>query len=225
MKDELKTKQTTEEFVVVSTKISRPCAAQLQCLAKSRGMSVYDLIQMSCDTLVRYMSSEHNLTAEMEKAMAIFEHMQGWSNAFNLADPTGTKQICEATYYLNDPTGKRHGCRAVHVTMPYFDDWQQSENIQTILEQTLNLLCFERYKRLRMLAQDMQCGSILELLDTLIDTHSKDSDLRELRESFEAANFSDAGRPIEYGNKPVRKMHYTPDTKQPTFNFNDEQES
>lgn len=213
------TKQTTEDYVVVGTKISRPCHAQLCQLAEAKGLSIYELVQMSCDTLVRYMSAEHNLTAEMEKAMAIFEHMVGWADALNLADPTGSKEIGEATYYLHDPDGKRHGVRAIHVRMPYFGDWQQSENIQLILERTLNLISPERYMRLRRLAVDMQCNSILELIDTLIDTHSADADLRELRQSFEDANRSDSGKPIEYGNRPVRKHHRTPDSIHPTLDL------
>ena len=96
---------------------------------------------------------------------------------------------------------------------------QQSENIQTILERTLNLIFPERYKRLRQLAVDMECNCILELIDTLIDTHAQDSDVRELRAGFENANRADNGLPIEYGHRYVRKHHRTPDSIQPTLDL------
>ena len=62
-------------------------------LSEKKGLSIYELLQMMCDTALRYMDESHNLTPEMEKAMSIFEHMEGWKNALNLADPTVKKKI------------------------------------------------------------------------------------------------------------------------------------
>lgn len=214
------TKQQTEGYKVISTKVSELCLMQLQLLAKSRGMSAYEIVQMAIDTLVRYMSEEHNLTSEMERAMAIFEHMVGWANALNLADPTVAKEIDEAIYFL---TAKgKEGTRAVYVQRPFMGDWRQNENVQMILEQFLCRLFPERYRRLRLLAIDMECNSVLELVDSLIDTHSKDADLRELRKTFEDANRSESGRPIELGNRPKRKPRR--DIEKMTFNFNSDED-
>ena len=149
---------------------------------------------MVCDTLTRYMDDRHNLTPEMEKAMSIFEHMEGWANALNLADPTVQKIIGEATYFFYDPEGKKKGCRAIHVTKPFFGNWEQNINIQEILERTICLLMPERYSRLRKLAVDKECSSIVELIDTLIDEHSQDEDVKFFREAFEDAERSDYGK-------------------------------
>lgn len=209
-----------DNFVVVNTKVSKPAAALLQQLALTKGISIYELLQMVLDTLIRYMSEDHNLSAEMEKAMSIFEHMHGWQNAFNLCDPNAEQEISEATYYL---VGKnKNGARAVHVNRPYFGDWEETENIQTILERTICLLAPERYRRLRALAVDMDCKSLLEMLDELIDTHSSDADVAEYRKTFEDVNRSEYGRPIEYGKKFARK-HSRSLNNQPTM-FNDNEE-
>lgn len=194
-----------KKYVVVATKVSPDANSRLEALAASKELTKYELIQMVCDTLIRYMDDRHNLTAEMEQAMSIFEHMTGWKNAFNLADPTTDPQVEEATYYLVS-SGKK-GFRAVHVTRPFMGDWQEDANIQRIIERTINLITPERYMRLRRLAVDFECSSLLELMDKLIDMHSDDVDLHEFRKTFEDANRTDNGKPLEYGAK-TKSVHY-----------------
>ena len=92
------TQQIDEKFVVLATKVSRTAAEQLARIAKKKGMTIYELIQMVCDTLIRYMDDRHNLSEEMERAMSIFEHLTGWADALNLADPTVHKEVAQAVY-------------------------------------------------------------------------------------------------------------------------------
>lgn len=68
--------------------------------------------------------------------MSIFEHMDGWMNAFNLIDPNVDTTICEATYFLTAKS--KNGSDAVH----NFGDWQQTENVQEILKE--RCVCFSR---------------------------------------------------------------------------------
>lgn len=186
--------ENEKNYVKKQTKVHPFIHHRLEKIAKKKGISVYEMLQMVCDTLTRYMDDRHNLTPEMEKAMSIFEHMEGWANALNLADPTVQKIIGEATYFFYDPEGKKKGCRAIHVTKPFFGNWEQNINIQEILERTICLLMPERYSRLRKLAVDKECSSIVELIDTLIDEHSQDEDVKFFREAFEDAERSDYGK-------------------------------
>lgn len=179
---------------------------RLEKIAQKKGISVYEMLQMVCDTLARYMDDRHNLTPEMEKAMSIFEHMDGWAKALNLADPTVQKTIGEATYFMYDPDGKRKGCRAVHVTKPFFGNWEQTINIQDILERTICLTMPERYMRLRRLAATKDCSSIVELIDTLIDEHSQDEDVKFFREAFEDADRSEFG--VKPWAAPFKRKHH-----------------
>ena len=183
-----------KKYIKKQTKVHPFIHHRLEKIAKKKGISVYEMLQMVCDTLARYTDDRHNLTPEMEKAMSIFEHMEGWANALNLADPTVQKIIGEATYFVYDPEGKKKGCRAIHVTKPFFGNWEQNINIQEILERTICLLMPERYSRLRKLAVDKECSSIVELIDTLIDEHSQDEDVKFFREAFEDAERSDYGK-------------------------------
>lgn len=203
-----------DRFRVRGTKVAPAIDARLDAIAAKIGMSGYEMGQMVYDTLVRYMDDAHNLTPEMEQAMAIFEHMNGWKGALNLADPTAKTEIGEATYYLYDATGKKHGTRAVHVTRPWHEasgDWEQNYNIQDIFERTVCLLTPERYRRLRSLAADQGCESLIQLLDRLLDFHGADADVAEFRRTFEDANRSEYGRtPAE---APYKRKHYrNPDT-------------
>lgn len=209
---------TGAKYEMMQTKVHPVIYARMKRIAKMKGITEYGLVQMVIDTLVRYMDDRHNLTPEMEQAMSIFEHMEGWRDAMNHADPTTRRIIGEAIYFLFDEDGKKNGCRAVHVTKPFFGNWSEDMNIQHILERVLCLLFPERYRRLRMLAVDMECSSMLELFDKLIDHHAKDSDVATFRELFEDADRS------EFGVKPIEVRYRQTKTKglnsQPTF-FND----
>lgn len=212
--------QENERYQVLGTKVSAKAYRLLNRLAKSKGLTVYEMMQMCADTLVRYMSDSHNLTPDMEQAMGLFEHMIGWAGALNLCDPSVKMHVSEATYYLT-AEGKR-GARAVHVNRPYFGDWQQTENVQTILERTLELVAPERYRRLRALAVEMQCNSILDLLDLMLDSYDTDRmNTAEIRQSFEDCARAENNKPYEYGQRTKRMKSYTPDT-QPAIHFRPE---
>lgn len=209
--------QKTEKFKVINTKVSPEAYAKIYRLASKTGMKPYEMLQMCVDTLVRYMDDRHNLSPEMERMMMVFEDMVGWRQALNLADPTARPSISEATYYLA-ADGKR-GTRAVHVGKPFFGDWRETENIQLILERTIENLAPDLYRRLRGLCVSFDATSILELLHLLVDAHAEaDRNHEEVRRSFEDCNRGDNCRPVEYGQRTVRKKHYTPDTM-PTIHF------
>ena len=91
--DEQTTKQIDPRYVTVATKMRREAAEQLARIAKKKGMTIYELIQMVCDTLIRYMDDRHNLTEEMERAMSIFEHMAGWADACSGKSNNSCKKI------------------------------------------------------------------------------------------------------------------------------------
>ena len=200
-----KKKQKKDKFVVIGTKTSPEFAQIFDDICKAKGLNKYKVVQMMVDTFVRYTDDRHNLSAEMEHLMTIFEHMEGWDKAFNLADPTPTRSIEEAVYLL---TGKRrNGSRAVMVRRPFFGDWEETSNIQVILERMIEVLCPERYLRLRALAVEMECSSILELLDVMIDAHTIEALNAQYRKDFEDNARHDYGKPVEYGQRTVRHHH------------------
>lgn len=213
------------EYRNIGTKVSPEAYKALMKICAKKHITLYDLVQIIGDIILRYMSDEHNLTPDMEAAIMTFEHQDDWSHAFNLCDHTKDKEVTEAIYFFGDKSV--NGVRAVHVKTPFFGQWTQNYNVQDILERTLCLMMPTRYKRMRRIASDKGCTSILELIDFLINTQDTEDTMREFREDFEDANRSD------YGTKPsehhyMRSMHRTVDSvndsldRQMTINFGED---
>ena len=97
-----KKKYENEKYKVKSTKISAFADQQVNKICERKGLNVYTITQMMFDTIIRYMDDKHNLTPEMEQAMSLFEHLEGWQNALNFADPTVKMEVGEAIYFLQD---------------------------------------------------------------------------------------------------------------------------
>lgn len=206
--------QNNDKYQVISTKVTPHARKVLARLAKKSGMEIYELLQMCCDCLVRYTSDQYNLTPELERMMGVFEHTLGWAGALNVADPSVKPRISEAVYFLT-AKGKK-GARAVHVNRPFFGDWQQNLNIQQIIDRVLELTVPERYRKLRLLAAEWDCHSVLELLDTLIDRNGVGSlDADEIRKGFEDCNRAQNNEPVEYGQRTKRKKRGSMEGKQP----------
>lgn len=212
---------TKEKYKVIGTKTSQEFYLTFKHICHHKKLKIYQAIQMMVDAFVRYTDDRHNLSENMERLMSIFEHMEGWKDAFNLADASADRQIDEAVYFL---TAKdRKGARAILVHRPFLGNWTETVNVQRILERTIEVVMPERYRRLRALAIAEGCNSILDLLDHLIDEHSKDADLREMRQQFEDAR-ADNGKALEYGAKTRSRQHRGVDMyeTQTTIHFNDD---
>lgn len=212
-------KNEEEKYVLLQTKVSPDFARKFRKICKAKGINTYRALQMMAETFVRYTDDRHNLSPTMERMMAVFEHLDGWENAFNFADYTTDPNIEEAIYLLT-AEGK-NGCRAVMVNKPYFGHWNETTNIQQIMERVIEVLCPERYRRLRGLAIDMECGSILELIDVMVDAHTVEQLNAEFRKPFEDNNRHDYGKPVEYGKRTRRKPKVDME-KQQTIRFTEE---
>lgn len=219
---------TAEKFKNISTKVSSFVKERIGLICKRRGLNEYEMLQMMCDCIIRYMDDRHNLTPEMERVMSIFEHLEGWKNAFNLADYTTKSDICEAFYVLK-AKGKT-GFRVIHVQRPWWDgihSWKQTANIQQILERFFEVLLPEKYKRLRVLCAEKGITSQLDMLDFMIDANIRDEINGQYRQEFEDAARAENGKPLAYGERTKRVKHKSVDMfeRQTSISFNDEDKS
>lgn len=185
-----------EDHKLIAAKVSIPFWRRFKRVLTKIGVSEYRFIQNCADVLVRNGDDRHNLTPDVEQAMAAFEHCEGWNENFNLADPTTDPEITEATYYLRDKEKK--GARVVHVEGPWMDGdsktWTQTFNVKDILEKFLCLTFPQLYMRLRSIAVARECLSILELLYKVVTELESDENKREFLKPFEDAERSEWGR-------------------------------
>ena len=216
-------KQTDEKYVTLATKVSRTAAEQLARIAKKKGMTIYELIQMVCDTLIRYMDDRHNLSEEIERAMAIFEHLVGWADALNLADPTVHKEVCQAVYIFQDADGQKKGFRAKMISKPFMGIWEEDSNVMHIFERVLNVCMPELYLKLYRAKVVLECDSVSEVINRLADAEVIIRMNGEMRQEFEDAARMDNGRAVAYGQKTKGLQHRTPDSvaQDQRFNFDD----
>ena len=116
----------------------------MKSLERKKGISTYIILQMMPDCAIQYMDDRHNLTAEMEKVMSIFEHMEGWRDALNLADTSANKIIGEA------PSTRAWGSplRRMHRTA-------------SLLSHELNRLNMERLKHNQIIGIQAVLGILL----------------------------------------------------------------
>ena len=180
-------------------------------------MTIYELIQMVCDTLIRYMDDRHNLSEEMERAMSIFEHMNGWADALNLADPTVQKEIAQAVYIFSevesvDKKERKKGFRAVMVDKPWMGMWTQTENVMDIFERIFNICMPELYMKLFRARIILGCERVSEVINMLADAEVIMHLNGELRQEFEDAARMDNGKGYGYGMKTKSLQHRTPDS-------------
>ena len=212
MNQEQYTKQIGKKHVLVATKLNRTAAEQLSRIAKAKGLSIYGLIQMVCDTLIRYMDDRHNLSEEMERAMSVFEHLTGWSDALNLADPTVHKEVAQAVYILQDADGEKKGFRATMVNKPFMGIWEQTDNVMDIFERIFNICMPELYMKLFRARIILGCERVSEVINMLADAEVVMHLNGELRKEFEDAARADNGKDYIYGMKTKGLQYRTPDS-------------
>jgi hypothetical protein len=201
-----------DKYKNVSSKLSKYSIERLTRIAQKKNMSIYQLIQMVCDTIIRYMDDQHNLSAEIEQAMSIFEHMTGWADSLNLADPTAQKEVAQAVYLLQDADGEKKGFRAVMVDKPWMGIWEQTANVMTIFERLFNVLMPELYLKMYRAKIILGCNNVSEAINVLCDAEVLERFNAQYREEFEDAARADNGKQYDYGRKAKSKQHRTPDS-------------
>jgi hypothetical protein len=201
-----------EKYKNVSSKLSKYSIERLTRIAQKKHMSIYTLIQMVCDTIIRYMDDRHNLSEEIERAMAVFEHMTGWADALNLADPTANKEVAQAVYILQDAEGEKRGFRAKMIDKPFCGIWTETDNVMDIFERIFNICMPELYTKLFRARIILGSKRVSEVINMLADADVIMHLNGELRQEFEDAARMDNGKGYGYGQKTKAKQHRTPDS-------------
>ena len=201
-----------EKYKNISTKVKPETKKLLAKICKKMHTNEYEFLQNVCDCVVRYTSDKYNLTPELERIMSIFEHLEGWHNAFNLADHNAEVEICEAFYVLK-AKGK-NGLRIVHVERPWWDglkEWKQNINVQQLFERFFNILMPERWMKMHKLSVYLGIESSTHTLDYMIDRCTEEELEAQYRREFEDAARAENAKTLEYGKKTKSTHHHSPE--------------
>lgn len=199
------------KFVPMGTKISPEMAVVWDAVCQALGTDTYHMLQHFIYVMCRAASEQHELTPEIKKLMAVFDTDVGWQNALNLCAPNGRLSISQLVLIV-EQEGKK-GVGAVLINKPFMGEATQTECVDDIFENVTRACMQGIYKKLRRLAEDIGCESQADLLLTMIDAytiqHLEEMDRYEMKGE---ANFSEYGRPIEYGKRHKRIRRRTPDS-------------
>lgn len=172
------------DMITIATKVSPEAAARLKNICVKRDITLYDMLQMMCDCMLRYMDSAHNLTQELNQLMAIFDGMNNWDNSISLAEPMDQKRIIEAFYILAE-IGKQ-GHRVVHVKGDANNLFrEESYNMVEALEMFVCEAFPTLYRKARLAGVALDTNSVFETMYKLIDEAIIDSEEAENRKQFE----------------------------------------
>ena len=173
--------------IVVGTKVTPSSFAQLKSICKKYDFTVYDLLQMLIDCIIRYMDEYHNLSEDLRRIIRMFEDMPGWKNAFRLTEPMDDVEIMEAFYVLRHPKGKG-APRIVHVVRPMLDGddlgWLATYNIQLAFDQFIKTINDSFYRHLSQLCVELGNESILDTIQTIVNLYKENPNDEEMRQMF-----------------------------------------
>jgi hypothetical protein len=202
-----------EKFKVIATKVSTFVKERIGRICKKRGLNEYDMLQMMCECLIRFMDEEHNISEEMMKVIRMFENLPGWKTTVRLTEDFEKVQVVEAFYVIRRK-GKT-GSRLVHVVRPTMENdaegWQCNYNTVQQLERFMELTNESLYKHLRCLSTDLGTVSLLDTIHTIANLYRENPDEGELRLQFESNDWvkgAQAHRDTAFKRRNSHSMAY-----------------
>ena len=219
----MSTKQKDEKHVVYSVKVSPDQAAVLDKIFDTIGVNSYQMFQMFAYTMARAAAPQHELDPRIRKVMTMMETDASWAKAFNLANPNDL-DVAQVVLILQQKD--KRGFGAVMIDKPFMGEARMTECTDDILERVCEVTMHGIYRRLRLVGGMMKCNNLSDVLLDLIERQSKE--LREEDDRIQMqgeAQFTDAGKRIEYGKRTKAKHHRTPDgeaMRQQRIQFTDE---
>ena len=212
-----------EKFEPMGTKIDPAMAVVWNAVCEALGTDTYHMLQNFIYAMIRMASDNHRQTPEAQKLMALLETDTAWQTAINLCAPNGKKTIAQMILIVEEKDSD--GFAMFMLDKPFMSDVRQTENVNAIIERTIEVGLKTLYKKLRLLKEQMGCrwltDVILETLDAQDILNLEASNREEMQGDN---NYSEYGKPIEYGKVNKRKKRREIDSvyQQRTITFTDD---
>lgn len=200
-----------EKFENISTKVSAESKRQLDRILEQMGMNYYQWFQLMAEVTIRIADDRHNLSAEMAKMIQMFQLIPGWKDPCTFCDPNAVSQLRAAIYMVQQDG--RKGLKPVMLERGWFDGiWQQTENVQDIVEYIIHQCMPTSYKWLHQHMSELDCSRVFECLMIMADAAALNHMDEEIAEMFGDNCRHDNGRRVLYSSNTRRVRHRTPDS-------------
>lgn len=154
-------------MVVVGTKTSPEARARLDNIAEKLGCSIYDIIQIVIDVVIRMFDDRFNLSVEMEKMVALFDGVRNWDRCIRITDREEDMNISEAIYFLTEPG--RTGTKVMLVQGDSSDMLRTSTwNTKDIVARFMELGLTKEYEDMKKIGDQLGTTDIFDTLISMI---------------------------------------------------------
>lgn len=204
-------KNSEEGWVMLNAKVPPHIGTLFNILARQRGMTSYELLQLLINGFITAAKHEGPLTPELRLLIDSLKLDVAFSKAFNFASPTATAEIAQMILILQQPGRKGFGL--MMIDRPFMGDAVVTHCVDTILERVTEVGMADLYKELRQIGVKLDSQSVRETLVRMCDAqlisilNGEDAD-----EMPGMGNFHDFGKQVEYGKRYKRKPRRTPDS-------------
>ena len=184
--------KTENKICKLQTKVSPEAYARLESIGDKYGFSIFQLLRMLLDCIIRFMDDQHNLSEDLQKVIRMFDDMKAWGRSICLADDDQELVIDGAIYILRAKDNA--GSRLVMIERPTWKDTEEGRkyegmttyNVQTILERVVEIINPNLYRHLRQLAvNEFHTESVYDTISTIINLYQPDTKEDEFRKEFE----------------------------------------
>ena len=214
-------KNKEDGWVMLNTKVPPHIGQLFDLLAKQRGMKSYELLQLLVNGFISAAKYDGPLTPELRLLIDSLKLDVAFNKAFSFANPTAQNEIAQVVLILQQP--ERKGFGLMMIDRPFMGEATVTYCTDQIIERISEVGMGDIYKDLRQVGVELETNSVRETLVLMCDAQ-KMANLKAMdeQEMPGMGDFHEFGKRIEFGNKPTRKPHRTPDSiAQQKIMFND----
>ena len=180
------------KFVKLQTKVSPEAAAIIESICDQYGFSIFIMLRMFCDCIIRFKDPGHNLSDTLQRAIRMIGDIKSWGRSICLA-ADDQELVIDGVIFIIRAKGNA-GYRLAMVERPKWIDTEDGKkyegattyNVQTILERVVELVNPELYKHLRKLAVDeFQTESVYDTISTIVNLYQYNPNEDDFRKEFE----------------------------------------
>lgn len=177
----------------LATKVTEETKEALEELARSNGITIYELVQNAILTILRLGNKRMRLTTTMQEHWSQFEHLCGSQSISNITTiKQADLEIQDAIYRVTQKGKERSSL--ILMRRPFFEKADISIDNNKILDIVLHTAFPSTYRMLDEIRQEHNLPNIMTVISWLISQYADGQMEREIAELFGDNERMDNGR-------------------------------